>query len=55
MLGLVFTEALDFIEEQVGLVGLEEILAKANLPDGAAFTAVGNYDHEQLVTVVLAA
>ncbi len=55
MLGLIFTEALDFIEEQVGLVGLEEIMAKADLPDGAAFTAVGNYDHEQLVTVVLAA
>ena len=55
MLGLIFTEALDFIEEQVGLVGLEEIMAKADLPDGAAFTAVGNYDHEQLVTLVLAA
>jgi hypothetical protein len=55
MLGMIFTEALDFIDEQVGVVGLEEILLKSDLADGVAFTAVGNYGHEQLVDVVSAA
>lgn len=52
MLGMLFTEAVDFIEDQVGPVALEEILEKAELRGDAAYTALGNYPHEDLIRII---
>ena len=54
MLGMLFTEALDFIEAQVGPVVLEEIVEKADLRSDAAYTAVGDYPHEDLIRIIQA-
>ena len=52
MLGMLFTEALDFIEAQVGPVALEEIVEKAKVRSDAAYTAVGDYPHEDLIRII---
>lgn len=54
MLGLVFTEFTGMVEARFGADVLDEILdASGNRHDGA-YTAVGDYDHAELVAMVAA-
>ena len=53
MKGIIFTSFLDLVEEKFGLEMLEEVISSANLPNGGAYTAVGTYDHAELVQMVV--
>ena len=55
MKGLVFTELLEFVERHAGSSKLEEIIESSALSTGGAYTVVGNYPHEEAVSIVLAA
>jgi len=54
MLGAVFTEFLEMVEDKFSFDIADKILAEAGLGDSASFTAVGNYDHGQMVKLVVA-
>ncbi|WP_417795590.1 heme NO-binding domain-containing protein [Terasakiella pusilla] len=54
MLGAVFTEFLEMVEERFSYDLADKVLENAGLGDTAAFTAVGNYDHKQMVKLVVA-
>jgi Haem-NO-binding len=54
MKGIVFTEFLDMVETKFSTDLVEQIIDEANLPNGGAYTAVGTYPHEELVTMVIA-
>jgi hypothetical protein len=54
MKGMVFTQLLEMADAMLGPDKVEEIVASANLPSGGAYTAVGNYPHEEAVTLVVA-
>ncbi|MEW6544506.1 MAG: heme NO-binding domain-containing protein [Nitrospirota bacterium] len=49
MKGIVFTEFLGMVEDRFGGETVERIIEEAALPSGAAYTAVGTYDHQELV------
>jgi len=53
--GIIFTELIDFIELRAGIVELEQLLAQSTLASEGAYTAVGNYPHEEAVRIVIAA
>lgn len=55
MKGIIFTELLDFVERHAGSTALEEVLEQAKLESGGAYTTVGNYPHEEAVSIVLTA
>lgn len=52
MKGIVFTELLEMVEAKFGDEVLDNIIEKADLPSGGAYTAVGSYPHSELVEVV---
>ncbi len=52
MLGMVFTEFLDMVEERFSPATADAIVTEAKLPHGGAYTAVGYYPHEEIVTLV---
>jgi hypothetical protein len=52
MKGIVFTEFLDMVEARFGLAALDQIIERSDLPSGGAYTAVGTYDHQELVALV---
>lgn len=52
MKGVVFTEFLDFVEEAVGADVVDEMIDRADLPSGGAYTAVGKYDYTEMVALV---
>lgn len=54
MKGMVFTEMLDMVESTWSLDMVDAIIARANLPHGGAYTAVGTYPHEEIVALVVA-
>lgn len=43
MKGIVFTELVSFLEQRLGAEATDAVLNGANLPNGGAFTTVGNY------------
>jgi hypothetical protein len=49
MKGMVFTEFMDMVEDVFSVDILEDIIEKSNLPNDGAYTAVGTYDHEEIV------
>lgn len=51
--GLVFTGFLDMVEDRFSVVVAETIVARADLPSGGAYTAVGTYDHGEIVALVV--
>ena len=53
MKGLVFTEFMDMVEDRFSVVVAETIVARADLPSGGAYTAVGTYDHKEIVALVV--
>jgi Haem-NO-binding len=54
MKGMIFTEFLELVERTHSAELAETLLANADLPSGGIYTAVGNYDHREMVTLVVA-
>lgn len=54
MLGVVFTEFMEMVEDKFSMDVADTILEKSEVADGGAFTAVGNYSHEDMVKLVVA-
>lgn len=52
MKGFVFTEFTQMVEDTFGLKMLDEIIMEAKVGSGGVYTAVGNYNHEELVKMV---
>ncbi len=52
MKGIVFTEFLEMVEEKFGYELVDQLLSQDNLPSGGVYTAVGTYDHGEMVTLV---
>lgn len=51
---MVFVELLEMAEQLLGEEAVDEVLARADLPSGGAYTAVGNYSCTELMTLVKA-
>ena len=49
MKGVVFTEFVEFAEEEFGLGVADDMISRCTLPSGGAYTAIGTYDHRELV------
>lgn len=54
MKGVVFTELSDLVEATWGLDCLDAVLGAVDSPSGGAYTAVGTYDHTELLAIVVA-
>ncbi len=53
MKGLVFTEFVEFVEKAHGLDTADHVMAAASgLPSRGVYTAVGTYDHREMVTLL---
>src|SRR5438445_13808374 len=52
MKGVVFTEFLEMVEERFSAEIADRIIEAADLPSGGAYTAVGTYDHHELLRIV---
>jgi len=52
MKGIVFTEFLELVEARFSPAVTDRLIAGADLPSGGAYTAVGTYDHAELVQLV---
>lgn len=52
MKGVVFTEFLEMVEGAFGPDVADRMIVAADLPNGGAYTAVGTYDHRELVAMV---
>lgn len=53
MKGLVFTEFVEFVEKAHGLDTADRMITAASeLPSGGIYTAVGTYDHREMVTLL---
>ena len=52
MKGMIFTEFLEMVELKFGLETVNEVIDAANLPSGGAYSAVGRYDHREMVQLV---
>src|SRR5689334_788126 len=52
MKGLIFTEFLEMVEAKFSPDMLDRIVETADLPSGGAYTAVGTYDHTEMVELV---
>ena len=52
MKGMVFTEFLEVVEDTFGIEMTEDVITAANLASGGAYTAVGNYDHGEMLAMV---
>lgn len=53
MKGLVFTEFFTMIEEKFGIDMVDDLIDATDLESGGAYTAVGTYDHQELVAMVV--
>lgn len=54
MKGIVFTEFVDMVEARFSADMVDDIIDDAALPSGGVYTAVGTYDHAELVSMVVA-
>ncbi len=52
MKGIVFTEFLEMVDDKFSPEITERIIDSADLPSGGAYTAVGTYDHAEIVQLV---
>lgn len=48
MKGIVFTEYLDFVEENFGYDLVDQLVTKCDLASGGSYTAVGSYDFSEM-------
>jgi hypothetical protein len=54
MKGIVFCEFLEMVETAEGFDMVDRIVEESNVPGGGAYTAVGTYDHAELVSLLVA-
>lgn len=54
MKGVIFTNFLEMVDDAFSPEITEQIIDKANLPSGAAYTSVGAYDHGEILALVAA-
>ena len=52
MKGIVFTEFLEMVEQTFGLETVDTIIEESALPSEGAYTAVGTYDFNEMVSLV---
>lgn len=52
MKGIVFTEFLEFVEDNHGILVVDKIIEKSKLESGGIYSAVGTYKHEEIVQLV---
>lgn len=52
MKGIVFTELTEMLDQKFSLEFTEEILAETELASGGSYTAVGTYDHREMIALV---
>jgi hypothetical protein len=52
MKGIVFTEFIEMVEQKFSTRVANRLLDESSLPSGGAYTAVGTYDHQELVSMV---
>ena len=52
MKGIVFTEFLEMVEDQFGFETADKIITDAELDSEGVYTAVGTYDHTEMVQLV---
>ncbi|MBL8468392.1 MAG: heme NO-binding domain-containing protein [Methyloversatilis discipulorum] len=50
---MVFTEFIDMVEQRFSPELMDEVIEAAAPPNGGAYTAVGQYDHHELVKMVV--
>ncbi|MGH8809233.1 MAG: heme NO-binding domain-containing protein [Noviherbaspirillum sp.] len=53
MLGMVFTEFIEMVEDRFSPAVADSVIEASNLPHGGAYTAVGYYSHEEIVALVV--
>ena len=53
MKGVVFTEFMEMMDSWFGPELTERVLEAAHLPSGGIYTAVGTYDHTELLALVV--
>lgn len=53
MKGIVFTELLEMVEDTYGDEVLDRVIEKSDLPNNGSYSAVGTYDHAELVKLVV--
>ncbi len=53
VLGMVFTEFLDMVEQQHSPALVDQLLKQARPASGGAYTAVGSYPHQEMVQLVV--
>jgi hypothetical protein len=53
MKGIIFTELLDMVEQQFGYDMVDTLLTETPLPSGGIYTAIGTYDHAEIVALVV--
>ena len=54
MLGIVFTEFMEMVEERFSPEVLDRIMEQAAPANQGAYTAVGYYPHEEILALVVA-
>lgn len=54
MLGMVFTELIEMVETEFSVQMADAIVQDSGLAHGGAYTAVGYYDHQELMALVQA-
>jgi len=52
MKGVIFTEFLEMVEERFSLATADRMLTSEPLPSGGIYTAVGTYDHQEMLELV---
>lgn len=52
MKGIIFTEFLEFVTSRSGENMVDDLLDECDLPSGGVYTAVGTYDHGEIVTLL---
>jgi hypothetical protein len=53
MKGIIFTEFLEMVEARFSPEVVDRIIEACELPSGGAYTAVGTYDHQEIVQLVM--
>jgi len=53
MKGIVFAKFIEMVEEQFSIETAEQMIDACDLPSGGAYTSVGTYDHQEMVSLLV--
>ncbi len=53
MKGIVFTEFIEMVEDKFGFEVADKIISASNLPSGGAYTAVGTYELQEMLQLLI--